>query len=399
MSDVAIIGAGIVGLATARALVARGHRVEVLEKERSPAAHQSSRNSGVLHTGVYYLPGSAKASSCREGYGRMLAFCRDEGLPLQLCGKVIVATREEELPALERIEGRGRDNGVAVRRIDPSELAELEPHARGVAALHVPEAGITSYGAVASRLASRLRESGAAVTLPARVVGASRQGDVWRLERADGEASRARVAVNCAGLHADRVARLFGVDPGVRIVPFRGEYYALAASARALCRGLIYPVPDPRFPFLGVHLTRTVEGGVECGPNAVLALAREGYDWSTVSARDALEALTYPGFVRLAARYWRTGLGEVWRSWSRAAFARALQRLVPAVRAGDLIAAPAGVRAQALDRDGALVDDFRFESGEASVHVINAPSPAATSSLAIAETVADRVESELLRLG
>lgn len=396
--DFAVIGAGIVGLASARWLANDGHRVLVLEKESRVAAHQSSRNSGVLHTGVYYKPGSAKAVNCRAGYAMMVAFCQEEGLPHDLCGKVIVATDESELERLSGIEERGRANGVEVHRIDAKQLAEIEPHTAGIEALHVPEAGITAYGVVCERMAERLVEKGSEMRLGQRVVAAERADGVWRL-RTPNETHSARVVVNCAGLHCDRVARLFGVDPGLKIVPFRGEYYVVAPEVEHLCRGLIYPVPDPQFPFLGVHFTRMIEGGVECGPNAVLALAREGYTWKKLSPRDLAESLTNPGFIRLASKHLPTGLGEVHRSLSRRAFAKALQRLVPDIRAEHLKKAPAGNRAQALEADGSLVDDFRIVRAPGMVHVVNAPSPAATASLAIGQRVHELAEGAFHEVG
>lgn len=398
--DVAIVGGGIVGVATAHALRAGGRRVVVLEKEPRLAAHQSSRNSGVLHTGVYYVPGSAKAVNCRSGYAEMLAFCRSEGLPVELCGKVIVAVDDSELERLDEIERRGIANGVRVSRVDAERLGELEPHARGVAALHVPEAGIADYGAVVRRLAERVTERASAsgtgpnseIRLETTVTGFEREGDHWRVDTSGGPV-HAGTVVNCAGLYSDRVAAFAGADPALRIVPFRGEYFALTETATRLCRGLIYPVPDPAFPFLGVHFTRTVHGGVECGPNAVLALSREGYTWGRISAGDMVDALTWPGLRRLVGRHWRAGAGEMWRSLNKGAFVTALQRLVPEVRASDLVRAPAGVRAQALTRDGALVEDFVILADQRMVHVCNAPSPAATSSLSIARRIVAEVEA------
>jgi L-2-hydroxyglutarate oxidase len=389
-----VVGGGIVGLAVAERLgsVDPGLDVLVLEKEPRVALHQTGRNSGVIHSGLYYKPGSKKAQNCRAGKALLEEFCRVEDVPFERCGKVVVATREDELPALAELERRGRANGVDLERIGPERLRELEPHAAGIAALHVPESGIVDYTAVCERLAARIEARGGKVATGVRVLGLAEQEGaaprqvVVRTSRGDEPAD---VAFNCAGLFSDRIARASGLPWRERIVPFRGEYFELVPAAHGLVKNLIYPTPDPRFPFLGVHFTRMVVGGVECGPNAVLALAREGYTWRDVSVRDTFDALTYPGFLRLAARHWRTGLGEVVRSLSRAAFVRALQRLVPDVRAEHLVPAPAGVRAQALDRKGSLVDDFVIEPHAAIVHVLNAPSPAATSALSIARHVVD----------
>lgn len=391
MVDVAIVGGGIVGLATAWQFVARlpGTRVVVLEKERELASHQTGRNSGVIHSGIYYAPSSLKALNCRRGKVMLERFCREHGVPFELCGKVVVATRGSESAQLEKITERARANGVRCEIIGPDRLRVLEPHAAGAAALHVPETGIIDYVAVCAKLAELVRTrdgeivTGARVcelrSLATEVVVASTRGDV-----------RARVVINCAGLHSDRVLQAAGERRPARILPFRGEYYELVPEARGLVRNLIYPVPDPSVPFLGVHLTRMIGGEVECGPNAVLALAREGYRWDDVRVRDLVDSLGYVGFWRLAAKHWRTGMGEVWRSLSKHAFARALQRLVPDLRAWHLKPADAGVRAQALARDGSLVDDFLIRESGRIVHVLNAPSPAATSSLAIGDSIVDR---------
>jgi L-2-hydroxyglutarate oxidase len=387
-----VVGGGIVGLATAFQFVRRypGRRVVVLEKEGQVAAHQTGHNSGVLHSGIYYQPGSLKANLCRTGKRDMEAFCRAEELPYEICGKVIVAVTEADLPALQRIHERGQANGITCTLIDRERLADLEPHAAGVQAIHVPETGIVSYRRVCERLAEKVRQTGGDVVLRARVTAVRHHADGVTVVSTAGEHT-ARHVVSCAGLHSDRVARLTGVRPGVRIVPFRGEYYALQPAAKHLCRNLIYPTPDPQFPFLGVHFTRMIDGSVECGPNAVLAFGRESYRFFDVNVRDLLGTLSYRGFVRLALRHWRMGLGEVWRSLFKGAFVRALQRLVPAIRAEDLEAAPAGIRAQAVSPEGALVDDFLIVEGERVVNVCNAPSPAATASLQIGATVVDRL--------
>jgi L-2-hydroxyglutarate oxidase len=395
-AEVAVVGGGIVGLATAYQLTRRSPvpRVVVLEKEAGLAAHQTGHNSGVLHSGIYYKPGSLKAVTCRAGKHEMEAFCQAEGVPFDTCGKVVVAVTDAELPALATIHERAVANGVQCERIGPERLRELEPFAAGVAALHVPETGIVDYTQVCERLAERVRERDGQVQTRARVTAIKPRADGVVVRSTAGDVD-ARCVVNCAGLHCDRLARLEGRKPAARIVPFRGEYYALKPAAEHLCRNLIYPVPDPAFPFLGVHFTRTIGGGVECGPNAVLAFAREGYHKTDVNLRDLAETLTYPGFLRLARRYWRTGLGELWRSVSKAAFVRALQRLLPAIRADHLDPAPAGVRAQAVAPGGGMVDDFLIQEHGRVVHVLNAPSPAATASLAIGRQVADRLAAHL----
>lgn len=395
-TDVVVIGGGIVGLATAYRLQQRWPklRVALLEKEDDLAKHQTGHNSGVLHTGIYYKPGSQKAINCRQGKLAMEQFCRDHGIAYELCGKVIVATEPAELPQLERILERGQQNGVNCHQISRERLAEIEPYASGVAAIHVPEAGIVDYRLVAQRLGQLIRDAGCQLATNTRVTRLVDRGNEQIVQTTQGEWTT-RFVINCAGLHCDRVTRLAGAQPGAKIVPFRGEYYLLKPSAYHLCRTLIYPVPDPNFPFLGVHFTRRIHGTVECGPNAVLALAREGYCWTDINLRDLGESLTYAGFLRLAARYWRVGLAEMWRSLSKAAFVRALQRLVPAIQSTDLMTAPAGVRAQAVTPDGAMVDDFLITESDRVIHVGNAPSPAATSSLNIGQTIVERMVSRI----
>jgi (S)-2-hydroxyglutarate dehydrogenase len=388
VADVAIVGGGLVGLATALALAGRGTRVVVLEAEATLAAHQSGHNSGVIHSGLYYKPGSQKARLCVAGAADLYRFCAEEGVACQRTGKLVVATREEELPALSELERRGTANGLeGLARLGPEEIREVEPHAAGLAALRVPQAGIADYPGVARAYGRKIEAAGGRVLTGARVLRVARSGGRSVLETARGS-FETRLLLNCAGLQADRVARLAGVEPSVRIVPFRGEYFDLVPERRELVRGLIYPVPDPRFPFLGVHLTRTVDGRVEAGPNAVLALKREGYRWSDISPRDLAEAILYPGFWRMMRRTWRTAFGEVWRSALRRAFVADLQKLVPELRDGDLVRGGSGVRAQALDRSGRLVDDFHVERGPGSLHVLNAPSPAATASLVIGRHLA-----------
>lgn len=387
-----IVGGGIVGLATAYQLSQRYPRwgIRVLEKETKVGAHQSSRNSGVLHSGIYYKPGSWKALTCRRGKQLMQEFCEREGVPFEVCGKVIVATRESELPLLHQLYERGQANGVCCQLISASQLRELEPHAAGLQAIHVSETGIVDYPRVCQKLAELVNQSGGEVVTGARVIGIREEAQQVVVHTTRGDYT-ARFLVNCAGLYSDRVAELSGVKVTVRIVPFRGEYYQLAPEARYLCRNLIYPVPDPRFPFLGVHFTRTISGEVECGPNAVLAFAREGYHKTDLCWRELAYTLRYPGFWRLASRHWRIGLGEIWRSLSRRAFVRSLQRLVPDVIEAHLLPAPAGVRAQAVAIDGKLVDDFLWVDTNRAIHVLNAPSPAATASLAIGEQIVQKL--------
>lgn len=394
--DLAIIGGGIVGLATAYQFQLRfpGSRIVVLEKEKALANHQTGRNSGVLHSGIYYRPGSLKAENCRAGKLAMEVFCRREGIAYQICGKVIVAIDENELPRLDRILANGQANGVNCEKIGTERLAELEPHAAGIAAIHVPETGIVDYRAVTRRLAEIIRTGGSEVVTSARVTGLRSAADSEIVTTISGTFS-ARHVVNCAGLYSDRVARLTGATPASRIVPFRGEFFSLRPEAHHFVRGLIYPVPDPRYPFLGVHFTRRIDGSVECGPNAVLAYSREGYRHSNFNVRDLAETLTYPGFWRLALRYWRTGTGEMWRSLSKKAFVRALQRLVPEIEARHLDWAPAGVRAQAVNRDGSMVDDFLIQHSDRVTHVENAPSPAATASLNIGRLIVDQIAARI----
>jgi L-2-hydroxyglutarate oxidase len=390
-ADVAIVGGGIVGLATAWKVVERrpGVRVVVLEKEREFARHQTGRNSGVIHSGIYYKPGSLKAQTCRRGKALLEAFCREHGVAFETCGKVVVAVDDAELPQLEKITERARANGVRSEAIDAARLRELEPHAAGVRALHVPETGIVDYVGVCRRLAELLLARESEMLTGCRVLALDSHTGRAVLETSLG-AVEARVAVNCAGLHSDLLLETTGERRSARIVPFRGEYYELVPEARELVRSLIYPVPDPSFPFLGVHFTRLVDGGVECGPNAVLALSREGYHWDDVRVTELADALGYIGFWKLAARHWRTGTGEVWRSLSKRAFTKALRRLLPDIRSQHLVRADAGVRAQALAPDGSLVDDFLIRESGRIVHVLNAPSPAATASLAIGESIAER---------
>ena len=390
-SDIIIIGGGIVGLATAYQFSRTYPRlsVTVLEKETEVAQHQTGHNSGVLHTGVYYKPGSLKAKNCQEGKRRMEEFCAENDIPYEICGKVIVATSAAELPALERILERGRANGVVCELIPRERLLELEPHVNGIQAIHVPEAGITDYTAVCRRLAEIVQqEEHRTLRLGTKVTGL-RTGSSIVVETTTG-AFEGDYLINCAGLYSDKVTEMT-MPPQHKIIPFRGEYYEVNANAQHLCNNLIYPVPDPSFPFLGVHFTRMIQGGLECGPNAVLAFAREGYTRTTVNWQELAESLSYPGFLKLAAKYWKTGAGELWRSFSKAAFTKALQRLIPAIQAADLEAASAGIRAQAVTPDGKPVDDFLIQQEGRVVHVGNAPSPGATSSLNIGSYILDQL--------
>lgn len=383
-----VIGGGIIGLAVAERLC-REHpdaHVTLVEKEHRWAAHQTGRNSGVIHSGLYYAPGSKKALMCRAGAASMVAFAEEEAIPHEICGKLVVATREDELPGLARLQERGLANGLVVDRLTGEQAREHEPHVSALAALHVPATGIIDYGAVCEALVRRLERAGATLILGAEVLGAVRSAATTIVRTTAGDIA-ADLVVACAGLHCDEVARRLGHQPSARIVPFRGEYFELTPEATPLVRNLIYPVPDPDFPFLGVHLTRGIGGHIHAGPNAVLAFAREGYDWRTVKLRELRDTLTYPGFWRLAARNYRAGSAEIARSLSRHRFADSLRRLVPDVRDEHLVPAPAGVRAQAMKRDGSLVDDFLIERSGSVVHVLNAPSPAATSSFEIARHI------------
>lgn len=398
MSHVVVVGSGIVGLSVAARLAARGDEVTVLEKEDGLALHQTGRNSGVVHSGLYYTPGSLKATMAAAGARSMVDYARAKGVPVEVCGKLVVATSDAEVPQLEKLAGRAAANGVPARRLTLTEAREFEPHVRAVAALRVESTGIVDYPGVCRALAADVEAAGGRILFGEEVLAARTVPDApgapgrveIRTSRADREAD---ALVVCAGLHADRLARACGLEPEARIVPFRGEYFELTPEAGAQVRGLIYPVPDPRFPFLGVHLTRGIEGHVHAGPNAVLALAREGYTWTDVSPRDLADSLAWPGLWRLAARNLVPGAAEVGRSLSRRAFARSLSRLVPGIAAGDLVPAPAGVRAQALRRDGGLVDDFLLQGEGRQVHVLNAPSPAATASLEIARHIVDQLDA------
>jgi L-2-hydroxyglutarate oxidase len=387
--NVIIIGGGVVGLGVALEITRRFPRLRLLlvEKEDRVARHQSGHNSGVIHSGVYYKPGSMKARLCVSGAAAMIEFCRDHGIAHNVCGKVIVATLADELPRLEELRRRGEANGLAgLRLIGPEELREIEPHATGLQALVVPSTGVTDFALVCEKYAELISARGGTVLTSAAAIGIQRTADEIVIETSKG-AFAADWLINCAGLFADRVSRMAGDDPAVMIVPFRGEYYDLSPARASLVRALIYPVPDPRFPFLGVHFTRRITGRVDAGPNAVLALAREGYRRTDITVRDLAWSIAFPGFWRMAGKHWRNGLDEWHRSLSKTAFVRALQRLLPEVEEKDLVPGGSGVRAQALKPDGALVDDFQFVPSGKVLHVLNVPSPAATASLMIGKAV------------
>jgi L-2-hydroxyglutarate oxidase LhgO len=387
--DVAIIGGGIVGLAASLELARRfrGLSILVLEKESDIATHQTGHNSGVIHSGLYYKPGSLKARLCVEGRVAMVRFCETHGIPHEICGKIIVATDESEIPGLNELYRRGQANGVpGLRELNRDQIREIEPNAEGVRGLHVPATGITDFRMVAAKYRELLRDADGEVLTGFDVNNIVRRGDQIVLETPSGDV-RARFVINCAGLQSDRIARMTGAKLGLRIIPFRGEYYELIPERHHLVRGLIYPVADPRFPFLGVHFTRRIHGGVEAGPNAVLSFKREGYSRTSFSFADATSTAIFPGFWRMAAKYWESGLGEMHRSWSKRAFTQALQKLLPALTENDIQPAGAGVRAQALDRSGRLLDDFHFVYQDRILHVCNVPSPAATASLVIGREI------------
>ncbi len=392
MYDFTIIGGGIVGLSTGMALGRRypDAKILVLEKESRWAFHQTGNNSGVIHSGIYYKPGSFKAKFCRDGCQSMVDFCREYDIPYEVCGKVIVATEEKELPLLENLYQRGLQNGLQVARITAEEVREIEPHVSCLAGVRVFSTGIADYKRVCLKYAELIEQQGGELRLNTKVEQIVKTNNGQVLETNQGK-FETKFVINCAGLHSDRVAKLGQVDPQAKIVPFRGEYYELTPEKRYLVKGLIYPVPNPDFPFLGVHFTRMIDGSVHAGPNAVLSLKREGYKKTDFDLRDFAEVMTYPGFWKLAAKHADEGIQEIIRSFSKAAFVRSLQRLIPEVQSEDLVPTHAGVRAQALMNDGKLVDDFLIIKGENSVHVCNAPSPAATSSIEIGKAIVDQI--------
>lgn len=388
--DVIVIGGGIVGVASALQLVRSTRaKVLVLEAEATLGAHQTGNNSGVIHSGVYYKPGSLKAKNCTTGREQLYEFLAEHGIPHDRCGKIVVATGEEEIPKLNELEERSRANGLpGIKRLSAEELKEYEPNVAGIAGLFVPTTGIVDYKDVVVKYGELLRAGGGDFILDCRVIGVQRTPNGMVIQTTKGEYQAAH-AITCCGLQCDRVARMCGYDPGVKIIPFRGEYYELVPEKHHLVKNLIYPVPDPRFPFLGVHFTRMIKGGVEAGPNAVLAFKREGYTRSSFDLHDVEEMLGFPGFWKMAGKYWKMGMGEFHRSFSKAAFVKALQKLMPAIQEGDLKPGGAGVRAQAVDRNGKLIDDFHIVQDTRFIHILNAPSPAATASLSIGTSIAE----------
>ncbi|MBN1959926.1 MAG: L-2-hydroxyglutarate oxidase [Deltaproteobacteria bacterium] len=392
INDITIIGGGIVGISTALTILQKAPSIRlcVLEAENQLAAHQTGNNSGVIHSGLYYQPGSLKAHNCYHGRAKLLRFCDEENIPYELCGKIVVATQKAQLAKLNQLEQHAKQNGLAgVKPITADEIKNYEPHAAGIAGLYVPETGIIDFRQVVTAMAKRIKNAGGQIITNAKVIKIVRKATEIILVSKSGD-YKTRAIINCAGLQSDRVARISNVIPNERIVPFRGDYFTLKESAQHLVKHLIYPVPDPRFPFLGVHFTRRINGEFEAGPNAVLALKREGYKRTSFSLRDTCETLSYTGFWRMAFRYWQTGLAEMWRAFSKKAFVKDLQRLVPEITATHVTYSRAGVRAQTLNSHGQLINDFCLLEREKMIHVLNAPSPAATASLAIAETIAER---------
>ena len=395
--DLTIVGGGIVGLSTAMwaSSLLPELRIVVLEKEPQIASHQTGRNSGVIHSGVYYRPGTEKASLCVAGAAALVEFCRHHDIPYETCGKVVIASSEQQIPRLRELYDRGVANGVPeISLVGPERLREIEPYVVGVAGLHVPGAGITDYSLVARKYAEIAISKGVVVRTHAELLAVRASSNTFHLQTTTGDFD-SKFLINCAGLQSDRVAAMTGARLDLKIVPFRGEYYEMLASRRNLVKNLVYPVPDPRFPFLGVHFTRHINGSVEAGPNAVLALAREGYSWGHFKARDVLDVALFPGFWRMAARYWKSGLEETHRSLSKSAFVRSLQRLIPEVREQDFCDGGSGVRAQAVNSKGGLVDDFCFVQRERMLHVCNVPSPAATASLMIGKRIVQMAAKQL----
>ena len=390
--DITIIGGGIVGTATAFSILKEKKvKLLLLEAESSLAAHQTGNNSGVIHSGLYYKPGSLKATNCSIGREMMYAFCQEHNLPYDKCGKIVVATSKEEIPALNMLEERGKANGLTgIKRLTAEEIKEYEPHASGIDGLFIPQTGIVDYVSVTNKYAELIREKGGEIKTNSKLTSVKRNGKDLILCTEQNE-FKTKFIVNCGGLQSDRIAKLFGVDPKLQIIPFRGEYYQLKKGKEYLVNNLIYPVPDPQFPFLGVHFTRMINGGVEAGPNAVLAFKREGYKKTDFSFRDILEMKLYPGFWKMAIKYYKMGFQELRRSFSKELFVQSLQKLIPEIQYDDIVVGGAGVRAQALEPDGKLVDDFRIVEAERMVHVLNAPSPAATASLSIGKTISEMV--------
>ncbi len=392
-SDIIIVGGGIVGLATAYKIKLKNPQLSVilLEKEAKLAQHQTGNNSGVIHSGVYYKPGSLKAKNCIDGYNQLLKFCNDEGVPYELCGKIIVATGKSELPTLSMIEERGKENGLHnLKRLTREEVKEHEPYVNGIAGIHVPQTGIIDYTAVSLKIAEKFQDLGGEITLDEKVIDIQKGTDATKIITQNNTYDT-KLVVNCAGLYSDKIAKLTSEKLDLKIIPFRGEYFMIKPEKQYLVKNLIYPVPDPNFPFLGVHFTRMINGGIEAGPNAVLAFKREGYRKSLFNLMELGESLAWPGFQKVAAKYWKTGFGEMYRSFSKSAFTTALQKLLPDIMESDLTPGGAGVRAQACDRNGGLIDDFLILEEDNAINVCNAPSPAATSSLSIGDHISELV--------
>ena len=397
MYNVVVIGGGIVGLASALKIKERNpnYKVAIIEKEPTIALHQTGHNSGVIHSGLYYKPGSFKAKNCVDGYNQLIKFCEEEGINYEICGKIVVATKDSQLDALNTLYERGKANGLkGIKKLEKEELKEYEPHVNGIKGLHVPQTGIVDYKAIADKYAEKFKHFGGEIYSSNKLVKFKEAKGFIHVHTTS-ERLTTRVVVNCGGLQSDKIAKLSGAKIHYRIIPFRGEYYKIKPEKENLVKNLIYPVPDPKFPFLGVHFTRMIGGGVEAGPNAVLAYAREGYKKKDVNIFELFGSLFYPGFLRVASKYWKTGIGELYRSYSKSAFTKALQELVPEIQKRDLIKGGAGVRAQACDRKGGLIDDFLVIAHDKFINVGNAPSPAATSSLSIGEQVADMVVKKL----
>ena len=397
MFDIGIIGGGIVGLATAYQLSQKFTKlsVAVIEKESSLAKHQTGHNSGVLHSGIYYKPGSLKAINCRQGKKAMEEFCKEQDIDFELCGKIIVALNDEEVPRMQNIFQRGQENGVNCKIISREEMLEIEPHVAGVRAIHVPECGIVNYKQVCLRLGEIIQEKEEnKIFLGNQVTKITNMATTLVVET-DKQQIECKHLINCGGLHSDKLTQIGGQNPPAKIIPFKGEYFELKEDTKHLCKNLIYPVPDPAFPFLGVHFTRMIDGTVECGPNAVLAFGREAYGKFDLNLKDLLESITYPGFQKMAIKHWKMGWGEMWRSYNKGAFVKALKRLIPEIEASHLVSAPAGIRAQAVSPEGGLVDDFLIEENSRIINVCNAPSPAATASLNIGTTIMAQIEPRI----